>query len=260
MTDRAAEFERRSGALEAVARERFAGLVLLGSASPHAAHRRDEWSDHDFFMLASPGDESRVRDVESWLPDPDRLVLVAREGDIGFAAVYDDGHVFEFAASTVDELSGALATDDVGVVVDDGTVARLVEESQQRALATYEYGAVNDARLVLVKLLIATGRGRRGEALIAGQAVHGAAVTHFVRAVRARRPVDGSVCDGIDPVRRFERDYPALGAELATVLGRPVEEAARGLFDLLRATLESGWDEFPSRAADAVATRLGWKV
>ena len=28
--------------------------------------------------------------------------------------------------------------------------------------------------------------------------------------------------------------------------------------DLLRATLEPGWDEFPSRAADIVATRLGW--
>jgi hypothetical protein len=258
MTDRAAEFDRRSAALASVARERFAGLVVLGSASPHAAHRRDEWSDHDFFMLAAPGDEARVRDVEAWLPDPDRLVLVAREGDIGFAAVYDDGHVFEFAASTVDELSGALATDDVDVVVDDGTVARLVDESQQRARATHDHGSINDARLVLVKLLIATGRARRGETLIAGQAVHGAAVTHFVRAVRARMPVDGSVRDGIDPVRRFERDYPELGEALTDALGRPVEEAARRLFALLRATLEPGWDEFPSRAADTVATRLGW--
>jgi hypothetical protein len=26
----------------------------------------------------------------------------------------------------------------------------------------------------------------------------------------------------------------------------------------LRATLEPGWPDFPSRAADVVATRLGW--
>lgn len=256
---RAAEFARRSVALASAAREHgFAGLVLLGSSSDAAAHRRDEWSDHDFFMLARPGSEAEVRDVASWLPDPERLVLVAREGEIGFAAVYDDGHVFEFAAATAEELAGALATDDVGIPVDDGTAAELVAASQARVRAMPEPDPVNDVRLVLVKLLIGVGRERRGESLVAGQFVHSWAVTHFARAVRARVPVEGSVRDGIDPVRRFERDYPDLGAALRVALGGPVEQAARGMFDLLRATLEPGWDAFPSRAADVVATRLGW--
>jgi hypothetical protein len=257
-----AEFERRSAALAEVARTRagFAGLVLLGSASPAAAHRRDEWSDHDFFMLAHPGAEAEVRDVVSWLPDPDRLVLVAREGEIGFATVYDDGHVFEFAAATAEELGGALATDDVDIPVDDGPAAELVAASQARVLAAPPDDPANDARLVLVKLLIGVGRDRRGESLIAGQFVHVFAVTHFARAVRARIPVEASVRDGIDPLRRFERDYPQLGAKLRTVLGASIEDAARGLFDLFRATLEPGWDAFPSRAADVVATRLGWSA
>jgi hypothetical protein len=257
-----AEFDRRTEALAEVARTRdgFAGLVLLGSASPAAAHRRDEWSDHDFFMLAHPGAEAEVRDVAAWLPDPERLVLVAREGEIGFAAVYDDGHVFEFAAATAEELGGALATEDVGIPVDDGPAAELVAASQARVLATPAPDPANDARLVLVKLLIGVGRDRRGESLVAGQFVHVFAVTHFARAVRSRLPVAASERDGIDPLRRFERDYPQLGATLRTVLGAPIEEAARGLFDLFRATLEPGWDAFPSRAADVVATRLGWSA
>jgi hypothetical protein len=253
-------FQELSAGLAAGVRERdgLVGLVLLGSASDEARERRDEWSDHDFFMLAHPGAETAVRDVESWLPDPERLVLVAREGEIGFAAVYDDGHVFEFAAATAEELGGALATEDVGIPVDDGPAAELVAGSQARVLAAPPADPVNDVRLVLVKLLIGVGRERRGESLIAGQFVHAWAVNHFARAVRARLPIEASVRDGIDPVRRFERDYPELGSALRTALAAPVEDAARGLFDLLRATLEPGWPDFPSRAADVVATRLGW--
>ena len=38
-----------------------------------------------------------------------------------------------------------------------------------------------------------------------------------------------------------------------------MEDAARALFHLTREILEPGWDEFPTRAADAVAMRLGWE-
>jgi len=258
--DRAGEFARRSAALADVARARddVAALVLLGSAADNAAHRRDEWSDHDFFLLARPGCGESVRDVAAWLPDPERVVLVAREGEIGFAAVYDDGHVFEFAAATAEELGGALATEDAGIPVDDGTAADLIAAAQRRVSETPPPDAANEVRLVLVKLLIGVGRARRGETLVAGQFVHAWAVNHFTRAVRARLPVAASQRDGIDPVRRFERDYPGLGAALGDALGRPVEEAARGMFGILRSALEPGWPEFPTRAADAVAQRLGW--
>ena len=255
---REAEFDRRSAALAEVARTRFSSLVLLGSSAPAAAARRGEWADHDFFLLAQPGQESAVRGGAGGRADPERLVLVAREGEIGFAAVYDDGHVFEFAAATAEELAGALATEDVGIPVDDGTAAALLAAAQERVGSMPEPDAVNEASLVLVKLLIGVGRARRGETLVAGQFVHAWAVNHLARAVRARMPVEGSVRDAIDPVRRFERDYPELGSALRRVLGAPVEEAARGLFDMLRSTLEPGWDDFPTRAADVVAGRLGW--
>lgn len=236
------------------------GLVLLGSASDEASHRRDEWSDHDFFAITAEGRGSQLRPDLSWLPDQDRLVLVGREGEIGFAAVYDDGHVFEFAFSDAAELSGALAGA-ATVVIDDeaGTTAALVTESRARAAAGDRFDAANDVRLMLVKLLIGTGRVRRGEVLNGGLFIRQWAVQLLVRAIRGRfAAASTTLRDTIDPVRRFERDFPEWAARIAAAVENPAEDAAHALFALAREILEPGWDGFPSRAADVVALRLGW--
>ncbi len=187
-------------------------------------------------------------------------MLTAREGEIGFVAVYDDGHVLEFALSEVDELGGAVAGDATVVVDDDdGSTAALIERARAQAARADTFDPANDARLVLVKLLIGVGRVRRGEVLNGGQFVRIWAVQHLVRAIRGRFAAASSdLRDTIDPVRRFERDFPQWSARIAAALDRPVEDAARELFSLTREILEPEWDEFPSRAADAVAQRLGW--
>jgi hypothetical protein len=241
-------------------RDGLIGLVLLGSASETGAVRRDEWSDHDFFALIEAGRGPAIRPDLDWLPDQDRIALTAREGDIGFAVVYDDGHVFEFAFSEAGELAGSLAGD-VSVVVDDhaGTTANLIAEARARADAGDRFDPANDARLVLVKLLIGVGRARRGEVLNAGNFERSWAVQCLVRALRGRfQERSTALRDTIDPVRRFEQDFPEWSALIASALEAPGEDAARSLFDLLREILEPGWDEFPTRAADAVAARLGW--
>lgn len=241
-------------------REGLTGLVLLGSASDDGATRRDDWSDHDFFALIEEGRGAEVRPDLSWLPDQHRLVLTAREGEIGFVAVYDDGHVLEFALSDATELAGAVA-DDATVVIDDadGTAAALIERARLRAEAADRFDPANDARLVLVKLLIGVGRVRRGEVLVGGQFIRQWAVQHLVRAIRGRfAEASTSLRDTIDPVRRFERDFPEWGARIADAVAQSAEDAARDLFAFTREVLEPGWDEFPSRAAQAVASRLGW--
>ncbi|QIG39765.1 hypothetical protein G5T42_09935 [Microbacterium sp. 4R-513] len=249
-----------AGLADAVGRHAdFAGIVLLGSASDEASDRRDEWSDHDFFAITREGRGRALRPDVSWLPDQDRLVLTAREGELGFVAVYDDGHVLEFAFSDASELAGALAGA-ATVAVDDeqGTVARLLAESRERAATADAFEPVNDARLVLVKLLIGVGRARRGEVLNAGDFVRGWAVRLLVRVIRGRQASQStSARDTIDPMRRFERDFPEWAGRIAQASAQPVEEAARDLFGLVR-ELEDGWPEFPTRAADAVAARLGW--
>jgi len=242
------------------ARDGLIGLVLLGSASDGASGRRDEWSDHDFFAIVEEGRGAEVRPDLSWLPDRERIVLTAREGEIGFVAVYDDGHVFEFALSEAGELAGAVAGD-ATVVVDDelGTTSAVIDRARARAESADGFDAENDVRLVLVKLLIGVGRVRRGEVLNGGQFIRQWAVQHLVRAIRGRfAEASGSLRDVIDPVRRFERDHPEWGARIAAALERPAEDGARELFAFTREVLEPGWDAFPSRAADAVAQRLGW--
>ena len=82
---------------------------------------------------------------------------------------------------------------------------------------------------------------------------------HLVRAIRGRYADRSTTLrDTIDPLRRFEMDFPDEAASIARILDAPVEDAARGLFQLSRELLEPGWPSFPSRAADAVARRLGW--
>lgn len=256
-------FAEHSLALAAAVRahDDLVGLVLLGSASDVAAERRDEWSDHDFFVLTAAGRGEAARADLSWLPAYDRVVLTAREGGLGVVVVYDDGHVMEFAVGDATEMGVVIASTDATVAVDGeaGALAAIVRDAQVRAAAIGGLDPAADVRLVLVKLLIGVGRVRRGESLNGGQFIRTWAVNHLVRAIRGRVPAATSDArDAIDPVRRFERDYPALGAEIAAALAADPERAARRLFDLTRRTLEPGWPDFPTPAANTLATRLGW--
>ncbi|WP_454300996.1 hypothetical protein [Salana multivorans] len=224
-------FESLTDELTIGVRERdgLTGLVLLGSASTAGRHRRDEWSDHDFFVIADPGRGARARASLDWLPDQDRIVLTACEGEIGFVVLYDDGHVLEFALAEPTELAG-IAVGEVSVVVDDdaGVTAALVEAGQVTAAAGDSFDPENDARLVLVKILLGVGRIRRGEVLNGGQFVRTWAVNHLLRAVRGRFPGRSPEArDTIDPTRRFEVDYPDWARAIAAALDAPPERAAR---------------------------------
>lgn len=237
------------------------GLALMGSTSDAGRRRRDEWSDHDFFAIVDEGRGAAVRPDISWLPDPERIVLSAREGEIGFAVVYDDGRVCEFALAELGELRGAVAGD-ATIVVDDDVAApleKLVTAAQVRARAEEEFDPVEDLSLVFIKLLIGVGRTRRGEAISGGEFIRVWAIRHFVRAVRGRfdSPTRHSR-DSIDATRRFERDHPAIARRLLEITAGPNEIAAHALFGLTRDLFEPGWAAFPSAGADAVAARLGW--
>lgn len=236
------------------------GLVLLGSASADAAARRDEWSDHDFFAIIAPGRGRAVRPDLGWLPDRERIILTAREGEVGFVALYDDAHLCEFALAEVDELSGAIVTD-ATIVEDDaeGALAALVARGREQAVSAGALDPENDVRLVLVKLLIGVGRVRRGEVLAGGAFIRQWAVQHLLRALRGRAGEHGAgLGDPCDPFRRFEQDFPVWGARIAEALSLPPESAAHALYLFTREVLEPGWAQFPSRAADVVALRLGW--
>lgn len=243
------------------ARDGIAGLALVGSTSEAGAHRRDEWSDHDFFVVAERGRGSTARAGLDWLPDPQRIVLTAREGEVGFVVIYDDGHVLEFALAEPSELTGLLAGE-ATVVVDDAeaTTAALIAQARDRATASDLVDPENDVRLALVKILIGVGRIRRGEVINGGRFIRTWAVDHLLRAIRGRfGGYSPDARDALDPTRRFEQDHPEWAEQITSALDQAPEAAARRLFALTREILEPGWAGFPSPAADTVARRLGWE-
>src|SRR3954454_9873686 len=76
--------------------ERAIGLVAVGSMADRD-YAPDEWSDHDFFVVAVQGQQEALRSDLSWLPRRERVALSFRETEHGVTIVYDDGHLLEFA-------------------------------------------------------------------------------------------------------------------------------------------------------------------
>jgi len=254
------DFDGYTAALEVACRAtgQVDGLVLLGSGSTIGATRRDEWSDHDIYVVAADGAGEELRSTLTFLPARDRIVATAWEGRIGFAALYDDGHLIEGAAGTLEELGG-VRSGDYEIVFGTPPVEALIEASTRARPDDLVIPPADHVVLALLKLAVGTGRVRRGEVVNGGQFIHGYAITHLCHAVRARlAPASTPVDAGLDPVRRIEIDHPAFGARLAAALDRPAEIAAREVYDLLRSTLEPGWPDFPTAAADVIGRRLGW--
>jgi hypothetical protein len=112
-------------------------------------------------------------------------------------------------------------------------------------------------RLFVAKLYIGMGRVRRGERVAGNLHVRTWAVICLVEALRQRLAPLASR-SAFDPVRRLEQALPEVSDRIASLLDADVEACGRGLLEVSRELLEPGWPEFPSRAADVVARRLGW--
>lgn len=220
-------------------------LIMFGSASRAAAHRRDAWSDLDFNVFLDPERADQLRLSWDFLPEPQRLVLTAREGESGGVAIYDDGLVAEFGAGR----AWIVRDPDRDVLIDGGDIV------------TAEPPPLPDPRdqvgLFLVKLLIGVGRVRRGERIAGGAHIRTYAVTPLAEALR-QRLAPQAPRSPFDPLRRLESALPDVATRLADLLDDDAESCAHGLFALARAELEPGWGEFPARAFDVVGRELGW--
>jgi lincosamide nucleotidyltransferase len=82
---------------------RVVGLVALGSMA-RRDYEPDRWSDHDFFVITNAGEQEAFRADLSWLPFSSRIVFSYRETPHGVTALYEDGHLVEFAVFDPGEL------------------------------------------------------------------------------------------------------------------------------------------------------------
>lgn len=231
------------------------GLVLVGSAADTS--RVDEWSDHDFFLIVKIGAGELMRGALSWLPNHEDVVIAARETAHGLKVVYRNGHVLEFAVFEDPELELA-SVNYWAVPVDKTNITARVQALENTTHGT-PFEEEKEWGLFLALILIAVGRARRGEVLIAGQAIRSYYLKHVLGFVRDRRkPVVGTegLEDNLDRFRRFEKQYPVEAARIERILQLPVEDSARE--QLVFVLSLGGFTDEQLAQADVVRARLGW--
>ena len=232
--------------------ERAIGLVGVGSMADRD-YPPDEWSDHDFFVITPPGRQEELRTDLSWLPHRDRVALSFRETEHGLNVIYDDGHMLEFAVFDLEEIALA-GVNRYRVLLDRGGVEERIEQVASNPRPP------RDDRFLFGKTvaaaLVAGGRARRGETLSASFMLTWA-TTYLTRLVTRTLPAaNASVLDDLDSLRRFERVYPELGAELAAIVRLDPAAGGPALLDVLERELRPLRPDLPWPALDAVRARL----
>jgi hypothetical protein len=192
------------------ARSDAVGLVLVGSTADPG--RRDEWSDHDFFVITEDDAQEAMRNDLRWLPASDTIAISVRETAHGLKVVYDDGHVLEFAVFSLAELAETTANS-YEVALDKGGVAEAMLAVAAKPKASATHDDERDLKLFLTLILIGVGRARRGEVLVGGQFVRSYALHHLLPVLTHRLPSDEKHrLDDLDVFRRLEFVFPELGA------------------------------------------------
>jgi hypothetical protein len=173
------------------ARPEVLGLVALGSMAERG-RLPDRWSDHDFFVITA--DPEPMRSTNAWLPGAAGIALWFRETPHGCKAVYDDGHLVEYAVFAPDELTLA-KVNDYRVLIDRERIAE-----RMAAVADASVSAPPDrswvAGMFLSNVLVAGNRAARGELASARWML-----THAMRFLVV---LCGGGPDGLDPLRRID--------------------------------------------------------
>lgn len=170
---------------------RVLGLVALGSMAEQGGRKPDQFSDHDFFMIAP--DAEALRTTTAWLPQPERIALWFRETPHGCKAVYDDGHLVEYAVFTPDELQLA-RVNDYRVLLDRERIEERMAAIAARVNAQPDRPWLEG--MFLSHVLVASQRARRGELA--------SARWMLAHAMRFLVQLLGGGPDNLDPLRRFD--------------------------------------------------------
>lgn len=249
--DRFRDFTRR--VLEHARREpAVVGLVALGSTAD-LERPPDEHSDHDLWIVTRSGEREAIRTRTDWLPDPERIVLRFRETEHGMKALYEDGHLVEYAVFSIDELD--LARANVFRVLLDR--ADVTERVRRCAAATAGEPLADLEWLfgqALTHLVVGVERDARGEHLSGHRFVRERAVERIVALLDRLAPAPEGSRDNLDPYRRIERAHPAQARAIEDAVRRPVREAARRLLGVL-VSLAVGRGELPGEAVARVRAR-----
>ena len=239
------------------ARPEVVGLVFLGSAADTS--RADQWSDHDFFVISVDEQAEALRQNLDWLPNFDSISIAVRETDHGLKVVYQDGQVLEFAVFKDSELD-TVSAGEFAVALDKCNLQQRMQARAEKSISK-PANLKNEFELFLCQLLIGVGRARRGEQLIAGQHIRSWAINNLLGLVRLTLPpVEGTeaLADNFTRYRRFEKQYPALGAQIEAAQQLPLEACARALLNLALEVCGEALSAEHLQQVYVIRHRLGW--
>ncbi len=210
--------------------ERILGLIWAGSAAE--TERFDIYSDFDFYLVTQDEDAEPMRQNLEWLPRFEEIAYWARETAHGLKVVYKDGTILEFAIFTLDELSNSVVNHffvDLDKADVESRTQAIKVQGEPKSHETVE----DHLAIIYTLLMIAIGRARRGELLIAGQFIRSYAALHLIKAVKKTfDSADLTKRDVLDPWRRFEWEYPEIALKLNAALAKDVEASAWGIGEL----------------------------
>lgn len=237
---------------------RVLGLVALGSMAQQD-YQPDRWSDHDFFVITESGEQEDFRRNLGWLPSSDEVVLALRETDHGLKVLYRNGHLLEFAVFDAKELYLA-KVNRYQVLLDRGEIARHMEAikaSSTKSAASSEDEDFKEFGMFITNMLVGVGRYNRGEKFSGHLAVKTYAFSHLV--VLLKKYLESpqkDILDNLDPVRRFERVFPEVGAELNQILSLETPHAALAMLDLAERELQDNLKNYPAEAVKIIRAQI----
>jgi len=211
------------------------GLIALGSMA--ATDRQpDEQSDHDFFVITEADKQQEYRDNTDWLPYPQRLVLHFQETDHGCKAIYDDGHILEYAIFDLEELHVA-RINSYRILIDKANLTDIMPSLQIETSSAFD--AQRNFDTMISNILVGSMRAKRGEILSAHAFIMHHALYTFMSLCWHQLNADSPYQDSLDSFRRFEQAFPEIGSQLKTMMEQPIKQAALELLQLSEALLSS---------------------
>lgn len=204
------------------------GLMFAGSAADLS--RVDQYSDQDFYLIVKDGAAEGFRRDLSWLPEHQAIILSPRETEHGLKVIYENGTTLEFAVFEISELSTQLAPKDNRVVFDRGGVQEIINDITHKQ--TKAFDPETEYELFISLLYIGVGRVKRGEIIAGSQHIKSYALNHLLGLIRHYQQAVSDSSDSLNRYRRFERDFPRLGARLAALVEDDSLVCARGMVEI----------------------------
>jgi hypothetical protein len=230
------------------------GFVAVGSMS-EIDRLPDEWSDHDFFVIVNDGCQERFRKNFEWLPDSDNIVFSFQETEHGVKIIYNNGHMLEFAIFSPDELYLA-KINNYKLIIDRSDIKSRLDRVTYET-AKWSEGNISGTHYLtgqfLTNLMVGVGRHYRGEKISGFEfaKVHG--LNQFVNLViKHIPPEDSNAVDNINPLRRFEQAYPALGEKLNLLLDMETPRYVSGMLDLFEENFRGIMDNYPHQLVETI--------